>query len=100
MSVGAEKALFKDCFYLPKTFFYIFGLKEKVVFTPKSTDRFTLRIIIVSPGGEWHRLALLSPVTPAFNHEYMIEYAKITYRKHYAHHKLTQYINPMSTTVL
>ena len=45
-------------------------------------------------------MALLSPVMSAFNHEYMIEYAKITYRKHHAYHELTQYINPMSTHVL
>ena len=100
MSVGAEKALLKDCFYLPKAFLHIFGPKEKVIFTPKSTDRFTLQIIIVSPGGEWHRLTLLSPVTPAFNHEYMIEYAKITYRKLYEYSKLTKYINPMSADTL
>ena len=30
----------------------------------------------------------------------MIEYAKITYRKHHAYHELTQYINPMSADTL
>ena len=45
-------------------------------------------------------MALLSPVTPAFNHEYMIEYAKIIYCKPYAYHELTKYINPMSADAL
>ena len=45
-------------------------------------------------------MALLSPVTPAFNHEYMIEYAKITYCKLDDYHELTNYINPMSADTL
>ena len=45
-------------------------------------------------------MTLLSPVTPAFSHEYVIEYAKITYHKLYEYPKLTKYINPMSADKL